>query len=124
MTIFCALIDFIIEFTFDGTILSLSKIGINVYLDQMLVGILEVFAAFFATFIVTKVERKKYCRWSFALVSLWTVILGILSMVENHENERIDTVTILEMIVLGLLRITLNCVWGIFFVFLAELYPS
>lgn len=28
------------------------------------------------------------------------------------------------MIVLGLLRITLNAVWGIFFVFIAELYPA
>jgi hypothetical protein len=80
LTILCALIDFIIEFTFDGTILSLSKIGINVYLDQMLVGVLEVFAAFFATYIVTKVERKKYCQWSFLLVSLWTGMLGVFSM--------------------------------------------
>jgi hypothetical protein len=55
LTIICALIDFIIEFTYDGTLLSLSKLGINVYLDQMLVGILEIFAAIFASYIVSKV---------------------------------------------------------------------
>jgi hypothetical protein len=44
--------------------------------------------------------------------------------VENHQNDTVDAVTILEMIVLGCLRVTLNCVWGVFFVFIAELYPS
>lgn len=55
LTIVCALVDFIIEFTYDGTILSLSKIGINVYSDQMVIGLLEVFAAIFASYIVSRV---------------------------------------------------------------------
>jgi len=30
--------DLVVEFIYDGTILSLDKIGVNVYLDQFLVG--------------------------------------------------------------------------------------
>ncbi len=30
--------DLVVEFIYDGTILSLDKIGVNVYLDQILVG--------------------------------------------------------------------------------------
>lgn len=90
----------------------------------MLIGILEVFAAIFASMIVSKVERKKYCQISFFLIAIFTSVLGILSLIEDHQNDRVDTVTILQMMFLGLLRVTLNCVWGVFFVFIAELYPS
>jgi hypothetical protein len=58
------------------------------------------------------------------LISLWTALLGVFSMIENHETNKISLMSILEMIVLGFLRITLNCVWGVFFVFIAELYPA
>ncbi len=124
LTIVCALIDFIIEFTYDGTILSLDKLGINIYLDQMFVGVVEIGAAVFASWIVAKVERKWYCKVSFGLVSVFTTVLGILSLVERHESNEVDAVNVLELVVLGFLRITLNAVWGIFFVFIAELYPS
>ena len=39
ISIICASVDFIIEFIYDGTILSLGKIGVNVYIDQILVGL-------------------------------------------------------------------------------------
>jgi putative Mn2+ efflux pump MntP len=78
------MIDFIIEFTYDGTILSLGKLGINIYFDQMLVGVVEICASIFACYIITRVERKRYCKISFLLVSLFTTILGILSLIETH----------------------------------------
>lgn len=118
------MIDFIVEFTYDGTILSLDKLGINIYLDQMFVGVVEMGAAVFATWIIVRVERKLCCKVAFGLVSLFTTVLGVLSLVEKHQDDRMDAVVILELIVLGFLRITLNAVWGIFFVLIAELYPS
>ena len=38
-SIVCALLNMIIQFIYDGTILSLDKIGVSVYLDQILVGL-------------------------------------------------------------------------------------
>jgi hypothetical protein len=51
-------------------------------------------------------------------------LLGILSLIETHQNNQVNVISILEMVVLACLRITLNAVWGVFFVFIAELYPA
>jgi len=93
-------------------------------LDQMFIGVVEICASIFASVVITRVERKRYCRVSFALVSVFTAVLGGLALVEVHEDGRVDLVAVLQMVVLGLLRITLNAVWGVFFVFIAELYPA
>jgi hypothetical protein len=84
LTIICGIINFIIEFIYDGTILSLGKIGINVFLDQMLVGLVEISAAIFASYIVAKVYRKNYCRNSFLLITTFTTLLGTLSLLKNQ----------------------------------------
>jgi hypothetical protein len=39
IAIVTAIINFVLEFIFDGTLLSLDKFGINVYFDQILVGL-------------------------------------------------------------------------------------
>ena len=61
-SIVCALINMIIQFIYDGTILSLDKIGISVYLDQILVGLVEIGAAIFCSYIIVKVKRKKFTQ--------------------------------------------------------------
>lgn len=90
----------------------------------MFVGVVEMGAAVFATWVIVRVERKLCCKIAFGLISVFTTVLGVLSLVERHEDDQVDAVAIMELIVLGFLRITLNAVWGIFFVFIAELYPS
>ena len=69
----------IIQFIYDGTILSLDKIGINVYLDQILVGLVEILSAVFCSYIVIKVKRKKFSQLTFALAGIFTFVIGILS---------------------------------------------
>ena len=64
--------------------MSLDKLGVNIYLDQMLVGLVEICASIFAAYIIIRVERKKYCKISFLLVSLFTTTLGVLTMIETH----------------------------------------
>jgi hypothetical protein len=81
-------------------------------------------AAVFATWVIVRLKRKLSCKIAFGLVSLFTTVLGGLSLVERHQDDQVDAVAIMELIILGLLRMTLNAVWGIFFVFIAELYPS
>ena len=73
--------------------MSLDKLGINVYLDQMLVGLVEIFAAIFASYIIGKVRRKRYCQISFILVFVFTSILGIFSLVENHKNDSFSLIS-------------------------------
>jgi hypothetical protein len=81
LTIACGFTNFIIEFTYDGTIFSLDKIGLDVFVNQMLVGLVEISAAIFASYIVVKVFRKNYCRISFILIAFLTSTLGALSLI-------------------------------------------
>ena len=75
-----------IQFVYDGTILSLDKIGINVYLDQILVGLVEIGAAVFCSYIVIKVKRKRFTHITFALAAIFTFGIGILSFLYEHKD--------------------------------------
>ena len=124
IAIVTGLVDMIVEFIYDGTILSLDKIGINVYLDQILVGLVEIGAAFFCAYMVVKVRRKRFTSISFALVAVFAVLIGILALIFEHKDNEINAHTIAEMFLLGFLRFVMNSLWGVLFVYIAELYPS
>lgn len=76
----------IIQFVYDGTILSLDKIGINVYLDQILVGFVEIGAAIFCSYIVIKVKRKRFTHINFVFAAIFTLAIGILSFLYEHKD--------------------------------------
>ena len=84
IAIICASVDFVIEFIYDGTILSLGKIGISVYLDQILVGLVEIGAALYAAYIIVKVSRKRFCTINFALISVCTALIGLFTLITSH----------------------------------------
>ena len=68
MALVCAGMDMIIEFVYDGTLLSLDKIGEDVYVNQILVGLVEIGAAVFCSWVVVRVNRKPFSRYSLALI--------------------------------------------------------
>lgn len=39
IVIVCGLADFLVEFIYDGSLLSLDNLGVNVYWNQILVGL-------------------------------------------------------------------------------------
>ena len=94
-SIVCALINMIIQFIYDGTILSLDKIGISVYLDQILVGLVEIGAAIFCSYIIVKVKRKKFTLISFAFIGLFTFLIGLLTLFYQHNDNELNLHTIL-----------------------------
>lgn len=58
ITIICGFVNLIMEFMYDSTILSLDKIGVDVHTNQFVVGIVEMAAAIFSSYIVMIVKRK------------------------------------------------------------------
>lgn len=64
--------------------MSLDKLGIDIYVNQMMVGSVEIVASIYACFVIGKVERKRYCQVSFVLVAAFTTVLGILSLLETN----------------------------------------
>lgn len=77
IAIVTALMNFVIEFIFDGTLLSLNKFGINVYFDQILVGFVEIFASIFGAYIVPKVKRKFYLTLAMTIIGIISIVMGI-----------------------------------------------
>ena len=123
ITIICGVVDLIIEFIYDGTILSLDKIGINIYWDQILVGLVEIVAAVFCSYVVVRVKRRLFMQVGFCLSAVFIFVIGLLALLFEHTDNEINAHTIAEMVMLGLLRFVLNSIWGMFFVYIAELFP-
>ena len=86
IAIYTALINMTIQFIYDGTILSLDKIGINIYLDQILIGLVEILGAIFCSYIIVKVKRKKFTQISLFCVAMSTLLIGILSLLYEHKD--------------------------------------
>lgn len=114
----------VIEFIYDGSILTLDKIGINVYFNQIFVGVVEVSAALFGSWIVPKVFRKQYICISFALLAVLSLAAGLSAISYSHRDHSVDIYSIMEVVLLSLSRFLINSVWGVFFVFVAELFPT
>lgn len=112
-----------LEFIFDGTLLSLDKFGINVYFDQILVGLVEVFAAIFGAYIVERVFRKFYISVAVVLIGVVSLVMGIEALTYHRTANEIDYHTIIEMVLIAVIRFLISSVWGVFFVFITELFP-
>lgn len=96
----------------------------NVYLDQILVGFVEVFAAAFCSWIVVRVRRNAFLKMCLVLVAIFTTIIGILSLLFEHKDNELNFHVVMEMITLACLRFVMNSMWGLFFVYVAELFPA
>lgn len=94
IAIITALINFIIEFIFDGTLLSVGKFGINVYFDQILVGFVEIFASIFGAYIVSKVFRKYYITIAVTIIGIVSIVMGIESLTYQHTTDEVNVHTI------------------------------
>lgn len=69
-------------------------------------------------------KRKVFLTLCLILVAIFTTLIGILTLAYEHKDNQISMHVIVEMILLGCLRFVLNSMWGFFFVYVAELFPS
>ena len=75
----CGIINFVMEFIYDATILSLDKIGFSVYANQFIVGLVEILAALAGTYLVIVVKRRDFVMYSMAIGACITLTLAIIS---------------------------------------------
>jgi MFS family permease len=75
-----------------------------------------------AELIIHKVPRKKSSFIGMGLAAFLCLVLGVMVMFETEDN--LSYFKWLETAVLMLNRFILCCVWSIFFVYVAELYPT
>jgi hypothetical protein len=87
IAIVTGIINFSIEFIYDGTLLSLDKFGLNVYFNQMLVGLVEIFAALFAVYVIPKTNRKRYTMIALIVITVVCICMGIEAMTYTHNDD-------------------------------------
>ena len=65
---------------YDASIFSLDKIGINLYVNQFVVGIVEMTAAVFGCLIVGSIYRNNFIMKCLFVCAGITLIIGMSSM--------------------------------------------
>lgn len=105
-----------IEFIYDGTLFSLNRIGLNLYLNQIVIGAAEVFAALYANIVVIRVKRKWYTILCLTLIACFLLVFVFTGF--NADDTQGQT-AVIELIVLIAMRFTLSSLWGFYFVYLS-----
>jgi MFS family permease len=70
------------------------------------------------------VFRKFYITLAITIIGVVSLVMGIEILTYHHTSNEINYHTIIEMILLAILRFLINSVWGVYFVFVSELYPA
>lgn len=73
---------------------------------------------------VPKVRRKRYVTIALIIITVVCICMGIEALTYNHITDEINYHTIIEMILIAALRFLMSSLWGVFFVYLSELYPN
>lgn len=68
--------------------------------------------------------RKFYITVAFVIIAFISVAMGVESLTYHHESDELNYHTIIEMGLIAILRFLINSVWGVFFVFVSELFPT
>jgi len=90
--------------------------------NQIIFGVSEMMGYIAAEFIIHKSLRKKSTFIGLGMASFMCLILGILILLKNSNNE--TTIIWLQAIGLMINRFVLCGFWSIFYVYVAELYPT
>lgn len=73
---------------------------------------------------VSKVKRKRYVTISLLTITVICAGMGIESLMYHHESDELNYHTIIEMVLIALLRFVISSLWGVLFVYVSELYPN
>jgi MFS family permease len=96
---------------------SLGSVGLSIYVNQTIVGVSEGIGYLAAEIAIPKVKRKKASFIGMGLSSTLCFVLAFL-----HSNTVAEKV--ISICFLFVLRFSLSLFWAIFFVYLAEMFPT
>ena len=121
-TISAGFVFLAIQVIYYGTTLNLDKTGYDKLTNQEIVGVSEGIGYIGAELIVSKVRRKRTSLIGLILSSLLCLALAFLSIFQNSDNEH--TFRLIESGGLILNRFILCGFWAIFYIYIAEMYPT
>lgn len=101
------------------TSLNLGNAGFNMLINQEIIGGSEIAGYIVAEIIISKIRRRPFSLLGMGISSAVCLVLAILTSIGNSTG-----LLILETIGLIINRLVVCCFWSIFFVYVAELYPT
>ena len=122
ITIASGIIFLGIQAIYYSTLLNLNNAGFGKLANQEIIGISEAISYVATEFFIDKVRRKKVSIIGMGVASLFCFVITILEAFQTDNNA--NTIKILSTICLMIDRFFLCSFWSIFYVYLAELYPT
>jgi OCT family organic cation transporter-like MFS transporter 16 len=116
-SIMSGLVFFGIQIIYYSMSFSLGSVGLSIYVNQTIVGVSEGIGYLAAEIAIPKVKRKKASFIGMGLSSTLCFVLAFL-----HSNTVAEKV--ISICFLFVLRFSLSLFWAIFFVYLAEMFPT
>jgi hypothetical protein len=86
----------------------------------MVVAAAEMCSAILSNFIVPKLKRKRSTIIGLIMIGILLLLLIVVDINQPDNDSR----AYIELGILIILRLVLNGMWGFYFVYLTELYPS
>lgn len=115
----CGLVHMTVDFTYDATLYNLGRYGLGLYVNQMLTAAAEMVAFGVCVWIVPKLKRRISTATGLAICGF--VMLAIMGMSTQEES---SSSKYLELVIFVLMRFSLTATWGIYIVYVTELFPS
>lgn len=110
-----------IQVIYYSTSFNLDEAGYGKLINQEIIGVSEIFGYIGGELFISKVARKKASIFGMTVSGGICILLAVMN-VFKEDNE--DLVRILGMVGLVINRFVLCCFWSIFYVYIAELFPT
>lgn len=121
ITYCCGFVHLAINFAYDGTLYNLGRFGMGLYVNQMVISAAEIVAFGCCVWLVPRLPRK--FSTVFGLVVCGLMMLGMsIASVLLKASQSMDR-AYGELAAFVGLRFVLNCLWGVYIVYVTELFP-
>ena len=111
-----------IQVIYYSTTLNLGSIGYSRTVNQEIVGVSEAVGYIGAELMIHKVRRKRSSLIGLLSSSILCLALAALSYFKNDDNEELFKLVSSGGLILN--RFIMCCFWAIFYVYIAEMYPT
>ncbi|KAL4427073.1 hypothetical protein ABPG74_021180 [Tetrahymena malaccensis] len=123
-TIFASIEFFVIQVVYYGITFAMSEIGLNIYLNSIIIAVFELVGFFLSNYIILKFQRKKVTIIGLMVVTIISFCYIFLKIPEECAGQGFCYQKILQIIFAGTMRFFICIVQCTNFVWFSELYPT
>ncbi|EAR99579.1 MFS transporter (macronuclear) [Tetrahymena thermophila SB210] len=123
-TIFASIEFFVIQVVYYGITFAMSEIGLNIYLNSIIIAVFELVGFFLSNYIILKFQRKRVTLIGLIAVAIMSFCYIFLKIPEDCAGSGFCYQKVLQIIFAGIMRFSICIVQCMNFVWFSELYPT